>query len=169
MINAFGMARLGQDAELRYTNQGDAVCNLSLAFAYGRKDESGQRPTTWIDATLWGKRAEGLAQYLLKGTQVSVLLEEVHDEMYTARDGGERHKIAARVLDIDLASNGQRREEEAPRAPQRAPQRAYAPAQAPRRPMPAAGRVAPPARAPAPASYVEGGSGFDDMDDDVPF
>ena len=43
MINAFGMARLGRDAELRYTPNGDAVCNLSLAFSYGKKDDSGRR------------------------------------------------------------------------------------------------------------------------------
>jgi single-strand DNA-binding protein len=156
MLCAFGMARLGRDAELRYTPHGDAVCNLSLAFNYGKKDEStGQRPTTWVDATLWGRRAEALAPYLLKGMALTVTLEEVHIEYYKNRDGAETPKLAARVVDIDLGASPMERT-----APE--PQRRAAP-------MPVAARVAPaprgPARAPAP-----GGSGFDDMEsDDIPF
>jgi len=172
MMNAFGMARLGRDVELRYTNNGDAVCNLSLAFGYGRKDETGLRPTAWVDASLWGKRAEALAPYLVKGLSVTVVLEDLHMEVYQSPNG-EGHKLAARVLDIDLGSTPRREETEAPyereRFAERPVARASAPAPAPRRPVPAAGRVAPAPRRPVPPSYVDGGSGFDDLDDDVPF
>jgi single-strand DNA-binding protein len=159
MLSAFGYARLGRDAELRYTNAGDAVTSLSLAFSYGRRDETGQRPTTWVDAALWGKRAESLAQYLLKGTAVVVSLDELRMETYQGRSG-EGHKIAARVADIELASP---KENGAAAAPP--------PAVVARRPEPPAGATTrPPPRLPARASApAAGGSGFDDMDDDIPF
>ncbi|WP_262405552.1 single-stranded DNA-binding protein [Pseudomonas fluorescens] len=62
------IGRLGRDAELRYTPNGDAVCNLALACEYARKGQDGKRPPQWIDATLWGKQAETMAPYLLKGS-----------------------------------------------------------------------------------------------------
>ena len=140
-MNAFGLARIGRDAELRKTQSGESVIGLSLAFSYGRKGDDGRRPTQWVDATLWGKRAEALAPYLQKGGLVSVSLEEVRIETFTGKNG-EGHKLAARVVDIELA--GGSKDSSAAPAPQRPP--------------------APPRTAPALAS-----SGFQDVDDDVPF
>ena len=40
-----GLARIGKDAELRYTASNEPVANLSLAFNYGRKGDDGKRPT----------------------------------------------------------------------------------------------------------------------------
>ena len=99
-----GLARLGRDAELKATNNGDAVCNLSLAFNYGRKVE-GQRPTQWVEAALWGKLAEALAPYLLKGKQVYVACSEPHIEEFTKKNGSPGFKLAARVMEIELAGN----------------------------------------------------------------
>lgn len=73
---------IGRDAELRYTPQGTAVINLALAFNYGRKDQSGNKSTQWVEAVLWGKQAEELAQYLPKGKQVNVTLREPHIETF---------------------------------------------------------------------------------------
>lgn len=52
-----GLARLGADADLRYTQGGEPVATLRLAFNYGQKDSSGSKPTQWIEASLFGKRA----------------------------------------------------------------------------------------------------------------
>ena len=139
-MKAFGLARLGRDAEIRTTSQGKSVATLALAFSYGRKGSDGNRPTQWVDAALWGKRAEALAPYLLKGGLVSVSLEDVHIETFDGKNGP-GHKLAARVVDVELAS------------PKQA---GSAPAQQPR-----------PAPRPAPAPSA--GSGFEDMTDDVPF
>lgn len=142
-MNGYGLARLGRDAELRSTPGGDSVATLALAFTRRVK---GEKLTQWVDAALWGKRAESLAPYLLKGGLVSVLLDDVHIETYQGAKG-EGHKLAARVLDLELAGgNGE--------------SRAAAPAQA--RPQ-----TQPPKAAPAPRQG--GSSGFDDMDDDIPF
>lgn len=148
-MKAFGLARIGRDVEIRYTQGSDAVASLSLAFSYGRKGDDGKRPTQWVDASLWGKRAEALAPYLKKGGLVSVSLEDVHTEVYQGRSG-EATKVVARVVDIELAGSSER-QQAAPAAQAPARQQQQRPAQ-PQRP------------APAPQ-----GSGFSDMDDDIPF
>jgi single-strand DNA-binding protein len=139
-MKAFGLARLGRDAEIRTTSQGESVATLALAFSYGRKGSDGNRPTQWVDAALWGKRAEALAPYLLKGGLVSVSLEDVHIETFDGKNGP-GHKLAARVVDLELAS---------PKQAGAAP----APRQTP---------------APRPAPAPSGGHGFEEMDSDIPF
>ena len=140
-MNAFGLARIGREVELRSTASGESVASLSLAFTYGKKGQDGRRPTQWVDAALWGKRAESLAPYLLKGGLVSVSLGDVHIQTFRKADGTDGTKMAARVVDIELAGGGERQEPPAPRQ------------QEPRR-QPA-----------APAAS----SGFDDIDNDLPF
>lgn len=142
-MKAQGLARLGRDVEIRYTSSGEPVATVALAFTYGRKGEDGKRPTQWVDAALWGKRAESLAPFLVKGIQVVAYLDDVHVQTFTKQDGTQAHKLAARVADLELVA-GQA-------------ERGSAPAPAPR------------AAAPRPAPAPAGGSGFDDMDDDIPF
>lgn len=137
-MKPFGLARLGRDAEIRTTSNGEQVATLALAFSYGRKGSDGKRPTQWVDGALWGKRAEALAPYLLKGGLVSVSLEDVHVETFEGKNGP-GHKLAARVVDVELAGGGER---------------TAAPAPAPR---------------PAPRPPASASSGFDDMDSDIPF
>ena len=103
-----GLARLGRDAEVRYLPDGTAVANLSLAYNYGKKDGEGKRPTQWIAATLWGERAEKLAQYLLKGGLINVVLDDVHVETYEKRDqGGTGVALKGRVSALEFASSKQ--------------------------------------------------------------
>lgn len=103
MAQLFGLARLGRDAEVRHTPQGDAVSSLSLAFTYGKKGTDNKRPTQWVDGSLWGQRAEALAPYLLRGTLVSVTIDEVHLEEYQTRDGRTGSKLVGRVSSIEFA------------------------------------------------------------------
>lgn len=144
MIQIFGLARIGRDAEVRNTTGGDAVASVSLAFSYGRKDADGKKPTQWVDGALWGKRAEALAPYLTKGTLVTVALEDAHIETFRKSDGTDGVKLAARITAIDLAGGGEKKATPAPTPVPRQQQRQ------------------------APATVPAGG-GFDDMDDDVPF
>ena len=139
MAKLFGLARIGRDAEIRLTANQEPVCSLSLAFTYGKKDAGGKRPTQWVDGALWGKRAEALAPYLLKGTQIVVTVDDIHIETYQGANGP-TPKLTGRVIDVGLVSG------------------TAAPAQAP---APAARPAARPATAPAP--------NFADMDDDIPF
>ena len=149
MPKMIGMMRLGRDAELRYTPNNEPVTNLSLAYAHGKAGQDGKRPTQWVDATLWGKRAEALTQCLTKGGLHCFTLDELNIQTFQKQDGSTGTKLVARVLDVELGS----RQDAAPAA-------APAPAARPAPPPP------PPRPAPAPTSS----SGFDEFDSsDVPF
>lgn len=131
-MHIIGLARLGKDAEIRFTNEGKAVANIALAFNYGKKDQDGKRPTQWVDAALFGDRAEKLAPYLLKGTLVDVHLADPHIETYTTRDGASGSKMVAMVNHLEFASpppasNGQQQQQR--QAPQQTQQRQAQPSQ----------------------------------------
>jgi single-strand DNA-binding protein len=156
-----GVYRLGRDAETRYLPNGEPVCNLSLAYNWGKKDADGKQATTWIDAALWGKRAESAAPHLVKGLQIFVVLSDMHIETFNKADGTQGTKLAARVDSFDFIP-GQRGSGEGQQQA-RGTQPAYPQGhqqQAPRQAAPAQ------RTAPKPAAA---GSGFDDMDDDIPF
>jgi len=61
--------RLARDAELRHTQGGDSVCSFSVAVD---QREGKDRSTNWFRVSIWGKRGESLAPYLLKGAAVTV-------------------------------------------------------------------------------------------------
>lgn len=119
MMKMIGVARLGQDAELRHLSNGTAVCNLSLAWNYGKKGKDGKRPSQWVEAALFGERAESLAQYLVKGTSLFVDLRDVHIETYEKRDGTSGYKLAGMVDSLEFAGNrpGAERSDSKPRDP----------------------------------------------------
>ena len=69
MQNITIAGRVGRDAELRRTQGGDAVCSFTVAVDYRNGRD---KATNWWRVSLWGKRAEALAPYLLKGVSVTV-------------------------------------------------------------------------------------------------
>jgi single-strand DNA-binding protein len=147
-MKSSGLFRIGRDAEIRYLPEGKAVCNLSLAFNYGKKGQDGSRPTQWIDAVLFGDRATILAPMLLKGAQHVFHLSDAHIETYTTKDGAQGSKMSARVDDVELTD---RRDAQQGQQNQAAP------------------RPAPPQQRPAPKPGAIAGGGFDDMDSDIPW
>jgi single-strand DNA-binding protein len=130
-MRLIGVARLGRDAEVRYTQgqNSTAVANLSLAFNYGMKDQqTGNRPTQWVEASLWGKQAEALAEWLVKGREVFVDCDDVHIETYEGRNGPGQ-KLVARVQAIQLV--GEKMDKQAGGQSQGGGQQSRAPAPAP--------------------------------------
>jgi single-strand DNA-binding protein len=99
-----GMARLGNDPEVRYTPDGKPVMDMSLAFNYGRK-VNGQQPSQWISATMWGDRCEKLKPYLSKGQLVFVSMTEPHIEEYKRKDGTTGVSLRARVGELEFAGS----------------------------------------------------------------
>jgi len=100
-MKANGVARIGKDVEVRYSPNGDAIANLSLAFTYGKKQQDGKRATQWVDATLFGKRAESLAPYLKKGGQIVAYLSDVNVQTYESKSG-QGVKLVGKVDDLEL-------------------------------------------------------------------
>ena len=126
-MQLIGICRLGRDAELRRTQGGDAVCSLSLAFNYGRKGQDGSKPTQWVEGTLWGKQAEALEQYLLKGKLLCVTIDEPHIETFEGRNGP-GHKLTGRITALEFAGGNDGQQRQA--APEQAPTQRPAPAPA---------------------------------------
>jgi single-strand DNA-binding protein len=68
------VGNLGNDPEMRYTPNGKAVVNFSVAVSrkYAGKDGQAHEKTKWFRVTAWDKLAETCNQYLRKGRQVLV-------------------------------------------------------------------------------------------------
>ena len=97
------IGNLGRDPELRYTPQGNAVCNFSVATNEKRRDKGGdlQDMTTWFRITLWGKQAETASKYLTKGRPVYVE-GRLRVEEWTDRDGKNRYTLEVNATDLQF-------------------------------------------------------------------
>lgn len=87
------IGNLGADPEVRFTANGDAVCNLSVATSEQWKDkESGeqQERTEWHRVVLFGKLGEIAGEYLKKGRQVYIE-GSIRSNKYTDKEGIERY------------------------------------------------------------------------------
>ena len=94
---------LGRDPDLRYTPQGTAVCNFSVATTERKKDRAGefQDVTTWFNVSLWGTRAESTNQYLAKGKLVYIEGRLTQRE-YQDRDGNTRTSLDVNASDLQF-------------------------------------------------------------------
>ena len=61
--------RIARDAELRHTQGGESVCSFTVAVD---QRQGRDKTTNWWRVSLWGKRGDALAPYLLKGASVTV-------------------------------------------------------------------------------------------------
>jgi single-strand DNA-binding protein len=101
------VGNLGRDPELRYTPQGNAVCNFSMATNEKRRDKAGelQDITTWFRVTLWGRQAENASKYLQKGSAVYIEGRLRVDE-WTDRDGNARQTLDVNATDMQFLGGG---------------------------------------------------------------
>ena len=101
------IGNLGRDPELRYTPQGTAVCDFSVAVNDRKRDKAGewQDVTTWFKITFWGKQAENASKYLTKGRQ-AYIEGRLQVEEWTDRDGNNRYTLAVQGSDIQFLGDG---------------------------------------------------------------
>ncbi|MCU1288411.1 MAG: single-stranded DNA-binding protein [Acidobacteria bacterium] len=101
------VGNLGRDPELRYTPQGTAVCNFSVATNEKKKDKGGemQDVTTWFRVTLWNKQAETASKYLTKGSPIYVE-GRLRVEEWNDRDGKTRYTLEVHATDMQFISTG---------------------------------------------------------------
>ena len=148
----------GRDPEIRYLPSGQAVANVSVATSSRRKDKNtGEsiESTEWHRVTFYDRLAEIAGEYIKKGQPIYVEGRLKYGK-YTDKDGIEKNTVDIIATEMQLL--GKREGMGGPSDDEGggAPRRAAAPA--PRASAPV------PRQAPAKAS-----SGFDDMDDDIPF
>jgi len=156
------VGNLGRDPEMRYLPSGEAVANLAIATADKFKNKQGEmvEQTEWHRVSFFGRTAEVCGQYLKKGSQVYIE-GSIRTRKYTDKEGVEKYATEIRGDRMqmlgskgggggmaDMDDGGYDQSVPAPRS----------------QPQGGSSRGNPPAAAQRPAS-----SGFDDMDDDIPF
>jgi single-strand DNA-binding protein len=153
------MGNCGRDPEIRYMPSGGAVANISIATTSKRKDKnSGEtiEDTQWHRVQFFDRLAEIVGEYVKKGAPLYVEGRLKYGK-YTDKDGIERNTVDIIATEMQLLGSRQ-----GAGSPDEGGGYSRAPAPASR----------PPAARPAPAPAVakaKQGSGFDDMDDDIPF
>ena len=102
------VGNLGKDAELRVTASGSPVSTLNLATTETWRDkESGDRKekTEWHRIVLWGKQAESLQEYLVKGKQIYVE-GRLQTRQWDDKDGNKRYTTEIKADRITLLGGG---------------------------------------------------------------
>ena len=101
------VGNLGRDAELKYTPGGAPVAKVSLATTEVWNDKNGQRQekTEWHSIDIWGKQAESLSEYLVKGKQVYVE-GRLQTREWQDKDGNKRKTTDIRADRIVLLGGG---------------------------------------------------------------
>jgi single-strand DNA-binding protein len=101
------VGNLGRDAELRYTPGGAPVATLNLATTEVWNDKAGQRQekTEWHRIVLWGKTAESLSEYLVKGKQLYIE-GRLQTRQWDDKDGNKRYTTEIRGDRIVLLGGG---------------------------------------------------------------
>jgi single-strand DNA-binding protein len=162
------IGNLGRDPEVRYTPNGAAVCNVSIATTRNWKDKnSGDKveETEWHRVVFYDRLAEIAGEYLKKGRSVYVE-GRLKTRKWQDKDGKDTYttEIVAEQMQL-LGGREGGGGGGGYGAPAGGDDFGDAPAPAPRA---AAPRQAPAPR-PAPAPAPKSATGFDDMDDDIPF
>ena len=96
MNNITVAGQLGRDAEVRFMSNGDPVCSFSVADSQGK-----DKPTIWWRASLFGKRAESLTPYLVKGQSVTIT-GTVTERAWKDKEGVDKTVMEIRVNDVAL-------------------------------------------------------------------
>ncbi|MDP3083450.1 MAG: single-stranded DNA-binding protein [Rubrivivax sp.] len=159
------IGNLGRDPEVRYAPSGAAICNVTLATSRNWKNkDTGERQedTEWHRVVFFDRLAEIAGEYLKKGKPVYV---EGHlkTRKWTDKDGIEKYttEIIADQMQLlggrDGGGGGGDDNQERSERSERPAARSAAPQQ----------RAA--AAAPASKPAQRSSTGFDDMDDDIPF
>lgn len=86
------VGHLGRDPEVRYTEDDKTIANISIATSETWKDKSGekQEKTEWHRVTFFGKLADVVGQYLVKGSQVYVE-GRLQTRKWQDKDGQDRY------------------------------------------------------------------------------
>ena len=157
------VGNLGRDPEMRSFPNGDQVANITIATTDKWKDKATgdmKEATEWHRVVFNGRLAEIAGQYLRKGSQVYIE-GSLRTRKWTDKDGTEKATTEVRADQMQMLGSRQGMgggDEGGGGGGGYEPRRA-APAAAPRAPAPVAARPAP----------SKAASGFDDMDDDIPF
>jgi single-strand DNA-binding protein len=148
------MGNCGRDPEVRYLPSGQAVANVSIATSTKRKDKnSGEtiEDTQWHRITFYDRLAEIAGEYVKKGRPIYVEGRLKYGTYTDKTTGVEKNTVDIIATELQLLGGREGMGGTSEDGGSRAPARSAAPA------------------ASAPRASAPAKSGFDDMDDDIPF
>jgi single-strand DNA-binding protein len=148
------MGNCGRDPEVRYLPSGQAVANVSIATSTKRKDKnSGEtiEDTQWHRITFYDRLAEIAGEYVKKGRPIYVEGRLKYGTYTDKTTGVEKNTVDIIATELQLLGGREGMGGPSEDGGSRAPARSAAPA------------------ASAPRASAPAKSGFDDMDDDIPF
>jgi len=154
------IGNLGRDPEVRYAPSGSAICNVTIATSRQWKDKTSgekQEETEWHRVVFYDRLAEIAGEYLKKGRPVYVE-GRLKTRKWTDKDGVEKYTTEIVAAEMQLLGSREGGGGGGGGGGGDEPAAAPRSASAPRAPAPAAGKPA-----------TKSSTGFDDMDDDIPF
>lgn len=103
------IGRLVKDPELRFTaGSGTAVARFTVAVNRRKKKDQEKADTDFINCVAFGKTAETISQYFVKGQQIAVN-GNIRTGSYEAQDGTKRYTTDVAVESFEfVGSNGNR-------------------------------------------------------------
>ncbi len=101
------LGNLGRDPEIRYTQNGQAVANFSMATTKKWKDKDGEKQerTEWHRCVAWGRLAEVIGEYVKKGSPLYVE-GELQTRKWTDKEGVEKYTTEIVVQECQLLGRG---------------------------------------------------------------
>lgn len=124
------IGRLGQDPEVRYMPNGDAVANFSIAISEKFKDKQGQQQekTEWVKLTAFRRTAEVVGEYVKKG-QLVFITGKVQTRKWQNQEGKDQYTTEFIVNQMQML--GGKSESASGQGQQQAPRQQQRPHQAP--------------------------------------
>lgn len=157
------IGNLGKDPEVRYTPNGSAVCNITVATSRQWKDKNSgekQEETEWHRIVFFDRMAEIAGEYLKKGRPVYVE-GRLKTRKWTDKDGVEKYTTEIMAENMQLLGG---REGGGGGGGEEGGGGGYS-----RGSQGGGGERSAPASRPASKPAAKSSTGFDDMDDDIPF
>jgi len=148
------IGRLGNDPEIRYLPNGDAVASLSIACGEKWKDKQGNQMerTEWVNCSAFGKLADIMGEYLRKGSLVYISGKMQTDKYQDKQTGQDKYSTKIVVREMKMLGGDSQQNSQQQQNQQQAPQQ---------RPQPQQQNQ---------GCQQNGGGGLDDsFDQDIPF
>ena len=98
----------GQDAEMRYTTNGDSVASFTMAVNNNFTNREGQQidETEWFRINVWGRRAEFVSSYIKKGMQVYAE-GRLKSNLYQDNAGETKVSLDVNAFDVQIVQDPQ--------------------------------------------------------------
>lgn len=97
------IGNLTKDPELKQTQGGVSVCNISIAVSRDYTDSDGNRQADFFNINVWREKGENCHKYLKKGRKVAIV-GSIQNRSYEDKDGAKRTVTEIIASDVEFLS-----------------------------------------------------------------